>query len=140
MDERDLAKGGVKMDYTQRASIMSKLAGGTASDMVKNSSVPIDNSTTSIRISNMFDPIVESEDGWSEDVRADALEECSKYGTVLLCRLDSKSKNGNVYVKFASPESSANASIATHNRVFDGRHLHVVSLTEDELQESLKNI
>ncbi len=140
MDERGLAHGGVKMDSTQRASIMSKLAGGIANGMVNPTTAKAVNSTTSIRISNMFDPTVESEEGWAEDIRTDALEECSKFGSVLLCKLDSKNKNGYVYVKFSSLEACASASIAIHNRIFDGRPLQVVSLTEEELQESLKGI
>ncbi len=51
-----------------------------------------------VLLSNMFDPSTETEPEWENDVKEDTIEECSKFGKVLNCKVDKESKSGMVYV------------------------------------------
>ena len=43
-------------------------------------------------LSNMFDPVAESEPGWDADIRDDVLEECNVHGPVLHIHVDTYSQ------------------------------------------------
>ncbi|KAJ1614316.1 splicing factor [Cryptosporidium canis] len=64
------------------------------------------------------------------EIREDAEEECKKHGTLLECFLD-KEKNGNVWVRYSTPEEASKARTIFNGRFFGGRKL-TVSFVRDE--------
>jgi RNA-binding protein 39 len=69
----------------------------------------------------MFDPATETSSKWVADVRADVIDECSRYGKVVHVYVDKKDPGGNVYVKCDGVASAIAAVNALHGRWFGGR-------------------
>jgi len=77
--------------------------------------------TQCFMLTNMFDPVTESETGWDQEIRDDVIEECNKYGGVLHIFVDKVAPQGNVYVKCPTVSTAVSAVNALHGRWFAGK-------------------
>mmetsp|Transcript_11958 Transcript_11958/g.21344 ORF Transcript_11958/g.21344 Transcript_11958/m.21344 type:complete len:151 (-) Transcript_11958:98-550(-) len=137
---------------------MSKLAGGAASAIIpkiasmqgvesaplskpeqepvidntqaNTSSVPMGNPSKCLLVSNVFDPAVETEPLWAEDIAADMKDECAKFGTVKTCLVDEKNPNGYVYLELENASQGEAVAKNFQGRWFDKRCLQVTFLSE----------
>lgn len=71
-------------------------------------------------LSNMFDPLTETNPNWDTEIRDEVIEECQKHGGILHVYVD-KASQGNVYVKCPSIATAVLAVNALHGRWFAGR-------------------
>ena len=58
-----------------------------------------------------------------KDVKEDTIEECSKFGKVLNCKVDKESKSGMVYLEFSNEEEAKVAAEKMHGRWFAKRRI-----------------
>ncbi|KAF5835458.1 hypothetical protein DUNSADRAFT_7347 [Dunaliella salina] len=79
--------------------------------------------TPCLLLKNMFTEADKAEPNWQADVIEDVTGEASKFGQVVHCYPDPNSVNGNVYVKFATPQAAEAASRAFHGRYYSGRQI-----------------
>lgn len=125
---------GLQMNAHSRAMLMSKL--GQAAGIVlpkpvapplngANSMVPpiVGLPTRCFKIRNMFDPATETEKDWDLDVKEDVTEECSKFGAVEHCYVESRKPGGFVFVRFTNVESAKQAAHSLNGRFFAGRQI-----------------
>ncbi|CAH2007267.1 unnamed protein product [Acanthoscelides obtectus] len=77
--------------------------------------------TQCFMLSNMFDPVTESNANWDIEIRDDVIEECNKHGGVLHVYVDKGSPQGNVYVKCPSIATAVASVNTLHGRWFAGR-------------------
>ncbi|KAK2184900.1 hypothetical protein NP493_249g07019 [Ridgeia piscesae] len=92
-------------------------------------------STPCLKIRNMFDPDIEYGDDWHIYVQDAILEKCSSNHSILHIAVDRNSKEGCVYVKFATPESAGRAFKALHGWWFDGNLVTVKYLRLERYHE-----
>ncbi|KAI0216329.1 Inner nuclear membrane protein Man1 [Lamellibrachia satsuma] len=92
-------------------------------------------STPCLKIRNMFDPDIEYGDDWHIYVQDAILEKCSTNHSILHIAVDRNSKEGCVYVKFATPESAGRAFKALHGWWFDGNLVTVKYLRLERYHE-----
>ncbi|XP_076469474.1 inner nuclear membrane protein Man1-like [Babylonia areolata] len=93
-----------------------------------NPSTAIYSPTPCLKIRNMFDKEVESEEGWEESVKDALLEKCQDIKSLVHIYVDTKSKEGCVYVKCNSKEAAGKVRLALHGWWFDGRLVTVKHL------------
>ncbi|KAL8566384.1 hypothetical protein ACOMHN_049342 [Nucella lapillus] len=86
-----------------------------------NAATAIYSPTPCLKIRNMFDKEVESEDGWEENVKDALLEKCQDIKSLVHIYVDARSKEGCVYVKCNSKEAAGRVRQALHGWWFDGR-------------------
>jgi RNA-binding protein 23/39 len=79
-------------------------------------------------VSNMFDLASETEPNWDLDMKEDVVEECSKYGPVQHCHVETRRPGGLVLLQFQSPQAAVNAATALNGRFFAGRTISVTYL------------
>lgn len=70
---------------------------------------------------NMFDPATETGDEWDLDIKEDVMEECSKFGTVVHCLVETKKPGGLVYLKFKEVSVANGVAKSMNGRFFAGR-------------------
>jgi RNA-binding protein 39 len=131
LDDDDGA--GMQMNAHSRAQLMNKLGQAAGIQVPKpmlppNLGVPsappiIGVPTRCFRIYNMFDPASETEPGWDLDVKEDVTEECSKFGAVEHCYVESIKPGGIVFVRFTNVDSSRMAALSLNGRFFAGRQI-----------------
>ena len=136
LDDDDGASG-MQMNAQSRVALMHKLGQAAGIQMPTplapppSSSASIANSQSLgtpsqyIIISNMFALEEETDIDWHLDLNEDVTEECSKYGKVVRCDVETKKSGGFVYIKFEQTESAVNAMKALNNRYFAGRIITV---------------
>ncbi|KAL3514980.1 hypothetical protein ACH5RR_021882 [Cinchona calisaya] len=71
-------------------------------------------------LKNMFDPKLESEPEFDQDIKDDVEDECSKFGKLKHIYVDKKSA-GFVYLRFENSQSAIAAQHALHGRWFAGK-------------------
>lgn len=127
---------GLQMNAHSRAMLMNKLGQAAGLQMPKpvapptvgaaTAAPPIQgNPTRCFRIWNMFDPATETERNWDLDVKEDVTEECSKFGAVEHCYVESKKPGGIVFVRFTNTNSAQEAANSLNGRFFAGRQITV---------------
>ncbi|XP_068718898.1 inner nuclear membrane protein Man1-like [Montipora capricornis] len=91
---------------------------------------PVISPTPCLKIRNMFDPDVETEDGWHVMIQDAILEKCIENGAgVVHIAVDKSSVEGCVYVKCDTHHSAGLAFRSLHGCWFDGRLVAVKYLT-----------
>lgn len=91
---------------------------------------PVISPTPCLKIRNMFDPDVETEDGWHVMIEDAILEKCIENGAgVVHIAVDKSSSEGCVYVKCDTHSSAGLAFRSLHGCWFDGRLVAVKYLT-----------
>lgn len=123
LDREETDKTGVKMTAAQRSALMQSLMSshGIAAPTIAAPAVPV--TTRTISLANVFDPSSETEPDWDEDLRADILEECSKYGGVVHVAVDKRDPKGVVYLKYQSQAAATLGRTAMHGRFFGGKQI-----------------
>lgn len=91
---------------------------------------PVISPTPCLKIRNMFDPDIETEDGWHVMIEDAILEKCIENGAgVVHIAVDKSSSEGCVYVKCDTHSSAGLAFRSLHGCWFDGRLVAVKYLT-----------
>ncbi|CAI4224382.1 unnamed protein product [Auanema sp. JU1783] len=129
-DKQGIALGG----QGGRIQLMAKLAQGTGIELSQQAQQTLQTqqaqqndpsipsiATQCFMLSNMFDPVKETEPSWEEDVKQDVIEECAKNGGALHVYVDKASAQGNVYVKCPSVTVAHRSVTALHGRWFSGK-------------------
>jgi RNA-binding protein 39 len=83
---------------------------------------------TSFMIANMFKLEEETEPEWNKDIEEDVTEECSKFGAVTRCVVETKRTGGLVYVQFQAVDAAVRAATSLHGRYFAGNLITVTYL------------
>ncbi|CAM6101661.1 unnamed protein product [Calypogeia fissa] len=76
----------------------------------------------------MFDPKLETEPDFDQDIKEDVQEECSKFGQVKHIFVD-KNSAGHVYLRFDSTQAAISAQRALHGRWFAGKMITATFMT-----------
>ncbi|XP_031624967.1 RNA-binding protein 39 isoform X3 [Contarinia nasturtii] len=135
LDTDEMDRSGIDLGVTGRLQLMFKLAEGAGLDVPQAAAnallatapqpqiqpqiaPPI--ATQCFLLSNMFDPITETNPLWDIEIRDEVVEECQKHGGILHVYVD-KASQGNVYVKCPSIATAVLAVNALHGRWFAGR-------------------
>ncbi|XP_012945527.1 inner nuclear membrane protein Man1 isoform X2 [Aplysia californica] len=87
--------------------------------------------TPCLKIRNMFDSNVESEDDWEANVVDAVLEKLKNIEHIIHIFVDAESREGCVYLKCSSLEAAGKARLALHGWWFDGRLVTVKHLKLD---------
>lgn len=135
LDSDELDRAGFDLGATGRLQLMAKLAEGTGFQLptaAQNAlqiqqqqstgvvgAPPI--ATQCFMLSNMFDPVTETNPTFDTEIRDDVVEECNKHGGILHIYVDKTSAQGNVYVKCPSIASAVSSVQALHGRWFAGK-------------------
>ncbi|KAK0423583.1 hypothetical protein QR680_008223 [Steinernema hermaphroditum] len=77
--------------------------------------------TQCFMLSNMFDPMTETEPEWDQDIRDDVIDQCEGFGGVYHIHVDKASREGNVFVKCPSVNVAVKAVHNLHGRYFAGK-------------------
>ncbi|KAI0987523.1 hypothetical protein GJ496_009157 [Pomphorhynchus laevis] len=77
--------------------------------------------TQCFMLSNMFEPGRTFTSQTAREIREDVIEECNKYGGLTHIYIDTKSSQGNVYVKCPSIATAVSCVNSLHGRYFSGR-------------------
>jgi len=134
LETGEMERSGVDLGTAGRLALMSKLAEGTGlslpaqaqqvlsqqqSETIKQSTPSI--ATQCFMLANMFEPRIETNEHWAEDIRDDVIEECDPHGGCVHVYVDRESTSGNVYVKAASVNAAVNSVNSLHGRWFAGK-------------------
>ncbi|KRZ14617.1 RNA-binding protein 39 [Trichinella zimbabwensis] len=76
--------------------------------------------TQCFMLSNMFNPMAESDPDWDREIRDDVIDECNKHQGVVHIFVDKASADGNVYVKCPTVAAAVAAVNSLHGRYFAG--------------------
>ncbi|XP_055303036.1 RNA-binding protein 39 isoform X6 [Sitodiplosis mosellana] len=135
LDTDEMDRSGIDLGATGRLQLMFKLAEGaglavpqaaanallaTAPQPQVQQQVAPPIATQCFLLSNMFDPLTETNPQWDIEIRDEVVEECQKHGGILHVYVD-KASPGNVYVKCPSIATAVLAVNALHGRWFAGR-------------------
>lgn len=146
LDSEELHRSGIDLGATGRLQLMAKLAEGTGFQIPQAAvnalqmnplGLPGQPQATAVAavaaaaaptiatqcflLSNMFDPLTETNPSWDEEIRRDVMEECRKHGGALHVYVDRASPEGHVYVKCPTIASAVASVNALHGRWFAGR-------------------
>ncbi|XP_040062619.1 RNA-binding protein 39 isoform X1 [Ixodes scapularis] len=143
LDSEELDRSGIDLGATGRLQLMAKLAEGTGFQIpqaavnalqmnpmglpgqpqgaVAAAATAPTIATQCFLLSNMFDPLTETNPSWDEEIRRDVMEECRKHGGALHVYVDQASPEGHVYVKCPTIASAVASVNALHGRWFAGR-------------------
>ncbi|XP_017069671.2 RNA-binding protein 39 isoform X1 [Drosophila eugracilis] len=138
LDTDEMDRTGIDLGATGRLQLMFKLAEGAGLAVpqaaanallatapqpapVQQQEVAPSIATQCFILSNMFDPLTETNPTWDVEIRDDVLEECAKHGGVLHIHVDTTSPTGTVYVKCPGTTTAVLAVNALHGRWFAGR-------------------
>uniref|UniRef100_H3C0H5 Uncharacterized protein n=1 Tax=Tetraodon nigroviridis TaxID=99883 RepID=H3C0H5_TETNG len=102
------------------SSVPSKVWQGKAFPLDRRNSPP-NSLTPCLKIRNMFDPVMEVGENWDLAIHEAILEKCSDNDGIVHIAVDKNSREGCVYVKCLSAESSGKAFKALHGFWFDGK-------------------
>lgn len=136
LDTDEMDRSGIDLGATGRLQLMFKLAEGAGLAVPQAAANALLATAPSVQqtppeaapsiatqcflLSNMFDPLTESNPTWASEIRDDIIEECQKHGGILHIYVDQASQ-GNVYVKCPSIASAVLAVNSLHGRYFAGR-------------------
>ncbi|CAN8024530.1 unnamed protein product, partial [Ixodes persulcatus] len=145
LDSEELDRSGIDLGATGRLQLMAKLAEGTGFQIpqaavnalqmnpmglpgqpqgaVAAAATAPTIATQCFLLSNMFDPLTETNPSWDEEIRRDVMEECRKHGGALHVYVDQASPEGHVYVKCPTIASAVASVNALHGRWFAGGSL-----------------
>lgn len=137
---------GFSMTAQSRTDLMLKLARDT--DLVGQVMMnmpsttvtgPSNDPTVYILMTNVYDPDMETDPEWAKDLSEDIYSECTKFGPVQHLQI-TKSKAGEVYVKFSDLASAELAVAALSGRWFGGRQIGVRFISATLFQARLGRI
>lgn len=136
LDTDEMDRSGIDLGATGRLQLMFKLAEGAGLAVPQAAANALLATAPSVQqtppqatpsiatqcflLSNMFDPLTETNPTWDTEIRDDIIEECQKHGGILHIYVD-KASQGNVYVKCPSIASAVLAVNSLHGRYFAGR-------------------
>lgn len=136
LDTDEMDRSGIDLGATGRLQLMFKLAEGAGLAVPQAAANALLATAPSVQqtppeaapsiatqcflLSNMFDPLTETNPTWASEIRDDIIEECQKHGGILHIYVDQASQ-GNVYVKCPSIASAVLAVNSLHGRYFAGR-------------------
>lgn len=136
LDTDEMDRSGIDLGATGRLQLMFKLAEGAGLVVPQAAANALLATAPSVQqtppeaapsiatqcflLSNMFDPLTETNPTWASEIRDDIIEECQKHGGILHIYVDQASQ-GNVYVKCPSIASAVLAVNSLHGRYFAGR-------------------
>lgn len=135
LDTDEMDRSGIDLGATGRLQLMFKLAEGAglavpqaaANALLATAPMPQLQpqiappiATQCFLLSNMFDPMTETNPNWDTEIRDEVIEECQKHGGIWHVYVD-KASQGNVYVKCPSIATAVLAVNALHGRWFAGR-------------------
>jgi RNA-binding protein 39 len=83
-----------------------------------------------VLISNMFDPLTETEPDWDRDIKEDVTEECSSFGQVANCYVEKRKPGGHVYIEMRQVDSAVKVANALNGRYFAKRLIRCSYLDE----------
>lgn len=86
---------------------------------------------TTVLLKHMYDPEEETETHWELSIADEVKDECSKYGPVTHIEV-TKSKDGEVYLKFLNIPSAQAAVNALNGRWFGGKQIVASFVRPDE--------
>uniref|UniRef100_A0A674MF07 Inner nuclear membrane protein Man1 n=1 Tax=Takifugu rubripes TaxID=31033 RepID=A0A674MF07_TAKRU len=116
------------------SSVPSKVWQGKAFPLDRRNSPP-NSLTPCLKIRNMFDPVMEVGENWDLAIHEAILEKCSDNDGIVHIAVDKNSREGCVYVKCLSAESSGKAFKALHGSWFDGKLVTVKYLRLDRYHQ-----
>lgn len=127
--EDESGNGGVAMSLQDKQSLMSNLAkraGLAVPDqnpfhaIQPTKSEPVNQTKVSqcLLLTNMFDPVKETDPDFDLEIREDVREEVSGHGRLLHIYVDKTSKEGRIYLKFEVPQAAQGAMKALDGRWF----------------------
>lgn len=136
LDTDEMDRSGIDLGATGRLQLMFKLAEGAGLAVPQAAANALLATAPSVQqtppqaapsiatqcflLSNMFDPLTETNPTWDTEIRDDIIEECQKHGGILHIYVD-RASQGNVYVKCPSIASAVLAVNSLHGRYFAGR-------------------
>lgn len=138
LDTDEMDRSGIDLGATGRLQLMFKLAEGAGlavpqaaanallatapaqPSIQQHQQVAPAIATQCFLLSNMFDPMSETNPQWDIEIRDEVIEECVKHGGILHVYVD-KASQGNVYVKCPSIATAVLAVNSLHGRWFAGR-------------------
>lgn len=137
LDTDEMDRSGIDLGATGRLQLMFKLAEGAGlavpqaaanallatapqPQVQQQQQIAPPIATQCFLLSNMFDPLTETNPQWDIEIRDEVIEECQKHGGILHVYVD-KASQGNVYVKCPSIATAVLAVNALHGRWFAGR-------------------
>lgn len=130
LDKEETDKTGVKMSAAQRSALMQSLM--SSHGITQASIAPaVAPTARAMSLANVFDLASETDPDWDQDLRADILEECSKYGGVVHVMVDKRDPKGMVYVKYLSQAAAALGRTAMHGRFFGGKQIVAQYVPDD---------
>lgn len=129
--------GGGRLDADARAALMRNLMyrGAVPGDSREKQisaahTIPPPPPSTTIKLSNMFNPEQETEPNWPLEMAADVQQECSaQYGGVVKVWVDEQSQ-GDIYLRFVDSASAQRAIAALNGRFFNGRSIVAHAIPE----------
>ena len=108
----------------KRFALMEKLARTDPENHAQRRPASIPEATSAaILLRHMFDPAEETEPHWHVDLREDVRAECERHGTVESVFVDTSSRDGEVYVCFATTDDAQRARASLQGRFFGGKRV-----------------
>lgn len=122
----DAETQGLSLNAKTRAELMMKLA----RDPISAPGVP-GGPSPCILLSGMYDPDEETELGWEYAITDEVRDECTRFGPITHISV-AKSKDGQVWIKFATIQSAQSAINELNGRWFGGRQIKAVFVDQGE--------
>jgi RNA-binding protein 39 len=91
---------------------------------------PAPQPTRNCLLRNMFDPLNETEPDWDQEIKADVLDECQRFGPVKHLHVDKTSPDGKVYLRFDSVDSCRAAVQALNGRWFAKKQINATFIVD----------
>ncbi|KAJ1501469.1 hypothetical protein HMI56_003224 [Coelomomyces lativittatus] len=138
---------GLKLNPQSRSELMHKLARSERQSLpappfhfspstshlpasVNLDQLPSHAKTRCLMLTNMFNPLEETEINWDKDIEVDVKEECQQsYGPVSHIRVI-RASPGHVYIKFGTLLAAERAFTALNGRWFSSRQITASYLSE----------
>lgn len=156
--DADEGGAGLPMNANTRMMLMAKLAekagiqvpapvsfpvASTATATVGNNAAaerPVITGTPSrfVLISNMFDPLTETEPNWDRDIKEDVSEECTNFGQVANCYVEKRKPGGLVYIEMRQVDAAVKVANALNGRYFAKRLIRCSYLDERTFIEAIR--
>ncbi|RKP08648.1 hypothetical protein THASP1DRAFT_29546 [Thamnocephalis sphaerospora] len=130
----NLENEGFSLTSQSRHALMQKLANrSTGPDpstlSATQHSLPTTITSRAMLLRNMFDPATETEENWASELEEEVFSECEKFGNIVHLKLE-KDSEGEVYVKFGTPQGAESAIRALDKRWFAARQISATLVPE----------
>lgn len=112
----DAETQGLSLNPKARAELMMKLARDPTQMAAAGGPSPC------LHLTGMYDPGEETELGWEYAIADEVREECSRFGVIQHISVP-KTRDGEVYLRFAATPSAQDAQAKLNGRWFGGRQI-----------------